>query len=60
MGDTVIAKALYANSGSTKNVRSSSIKGYVDTINNNWRNPIRLRNKKGGHYIGFTRKQDLV
>lgn len=60
VGDTVTTKALYANSGSTKNVRSSSIKGYVDTINNNWRNPIRLRNKKGGYYLGFTRKQDLV
>lgn len=60
VGDTVATKALYANSSSTKNVRSSSIKGYVDTINNNWRNPIRLRNKKGGYYLGFTRKQDLV
>ena len=60
VGDTVTTKALYANSGSTKNVRSSSIKGYVDTINNNWRNPIRLRNKKDGYYLGFTRKQDLV
>ena len=60
VGDTVTTKALYANSGSTKNVRSSSIKGYVDTINNNWRNPIRLRNKKGGYYLGFTRQQDLV
>lgn len=60
VGDTVTTKALYGNNSSTKNVRSSSISGYVDTINNNWRNEIRLRNKKGGHYIGFTRKQDLV
>lgn len=59
-GSTVTARRLYATSSSTKNVRSSNITGYVDTINNGWRNEIRLRNKRGGHYIGFTRKQDLV
>ena len=60
VGDTVTTKALYANSGSTKNVRSSNIKGYVADIDNSRRNPIRLRNKKGGYYLGFTRQQDLV
>lgn len=59
-GSTVTARRLYASSSSTKNVRSTPIKGYVDTINTGWRNEIRLRNKKGGYYIGFTRRQDLV
>jgi len=59
-GDTVTAKALYSTAQSTKNVRSSNIKGYVADIDNNRRNPIRLRNKKGGYYLGFTRQQDLV
>lgn len=57
-GSKVTAKRLYVNSQSTKNVRSSSITGIVDTINNSWRNEIRLKDNKG-NYIGFTRKQDL-
>src|SRR5699024_8673802 len=60
VGDTVTAKALYGTAQSTKNVRSSNIKGYVADIDNSRRNPIRLRNKKGGYYLGFTRQQDLV
>jgi len=60
VGDTVTAKALYGTSASTKNVRTSNIRGYVETINPNWRNEIRLYNKKGGYPIGFTRRQDLV
>ena len=60
VGDTVTAKALYGTAQSPKNVRSSNIKGYVADINNSRRNPIRLRNKKGGYYLGFTRQQDLV
>jgi len=59
-GDTVTTKALYSTAQSTENVRSSNIKGYVADIDNSRRNPIRLRNKKGGYYLGFTRKQDLV
>lgn len=62
-GQTVTAKALYATAYSDKNVRKTPIKGYVDEVNpasGNWRNKIRLRNKKGGYYLGFTRQQDLV
>lgn len=60
VGDTVTTKSLYTTGHSTQNVRSSSIKGYVDRIDNNWRNPIRLRNKKGGYYLGFTRQSDVL
>lgn len=60
VGDTVTSRTLYSTSNSTKNVRSSSIKGYVDSINSGWKNEIRLRNKKGGHYLGFTKKKDLI
>lgn len=60
VGDTVTARRLYATSSSNKNVRTSSIRGYVDTINNGWKNEIRLRNKKGGYYLGFTRRSDIV
>lgn len=59
VGQTVTVNRLYTTESSTKNVRGSSIRGYVDRINNNARNPIRLRNKKGGYYLGFTRKQDI-
>lgn len=59
IGQTVTATRLYTTEASTKNVRSSSIRGYVDRINNKARNPIRLRNKKGGYYLGFTRKEDI-
>lgn len=57
-GSRVTAKRLYTTSASTKNVRSSPISGTVDTINNSWRNEIRLKDNSG-NYIGFTRKQDL-
>lgn len=63
VGDTVTTKSLYTTAYSTTNVRKTPIKGYVDDVNpasGNWRNKIRLRNKKGGYYIGFTRQQDLV
>lgn len=60
VGDTVMTKALYATAQSTKNVRTSSIKGYVNDIDNSRRNPIRLRNKKGGYYLGFTRQSDVI
>lgn len=59
-GDTVTAKALYVNNSSTKNVRLTNITGYVDAVNHGWRNQIRLRNKRGGYYLGFTRVEDLV
>lgn len=60
VGRTVRTKALFATSQSTKNVRTTPISGYVDRINNGWRNPIRLKSSKNGHYIGFTRQQDLL
>lgn len=59
VGQKVTATKLYATSASTKNVRKSPISGTIDTINNSWRNPIRLKNNSG-QYIGFTRKQDLA
>lgn len=60
VGDTITTKALYSTAQSTKNVRTSSIKGYVNDIDNNRRNPIRLKNKKGGYYLGFTRQSDVL
>ncbi|GGP16857.1 hypothetical protein GCM10011346_50490 [Oceanobacillus neutriphilus] len=57
-GSKVTAKRLYGTSSSTKNVRSSSISGIVDTINHSWRNEIRLKDSSG-IYIGFTRREDL-
>ena len=60
VGDTVRTKALYSNVNSTTNVRSTPISGYVSDVGMNGRNSIRLRNKKDGYYIGFTRPQDLV
>ena len=41
-------------------MRKSSIKGYVDSTTMGGRNPIRLRNKKGGYYLGFTRLNDII
>lgn len=60
VGDTVTTKALYTTAQSTSNVRKSSIKGYVDSTTMGGRNPIRLRNKKGGYYLGFTRLNDII
>ncbi len=57
-GSRVTANRLYTTSASTKNVRSSPISGTVDTVNNSWRNEIRLKDNRG-NYIGFTRRQDL-
>ncbi|WP_080875064.1 N-acetylmuramoyl-L-alanine amidase [Oceanobacillus timonensis] len=57
-GSEVTANRLYTTSSSTENVRRSSISGIVDTVNNSWRNEIRLKDGSG-HYIGFTRRQDL-
>ncbi|MFD1068227.1 N-acetylmuramoyl-L-alanine amidase [Oceanobacillus locisalsi] len=57
-GSKVTANRLYTTSGSTENVRRSSISGIVDTVNDSWRNEIRLKDGSGD-YIGFTRRQDL-
>lgn len=59
-GDTITTRALYATAESNKNVRKSSIRGYVSDIDNNRRNSIRLRTKKGGPYLGFTRNSDIL
>lgn len=60
VGDTVRTKTLFATGTSTTNTRSTPITGYVDRINKNWRNEIRLKNVKGGYYLGFTRTNDLI
>lgn len=60
VGETVRTKALYSSVNSTTNVRKTPINGYVSDVGMNGRNSIRLRNKRGGYYIGFTRPQDLV
>lgn len=60
IGDTVRTKALYSSVNSSSNVRTSPISGYVSDVGMDGRNSIRLRNKKSGYYIGFTRPQDLI
>ena len=60
VGQTVTTRTLYVNSASTKNVRSSPVKGYIHSINNGWRNPIRLTNGKNGSWLGFTRPGDIL
>ena len=59
-GQTVTTRKLYSTQDSTRNVRTSNLTAYVADIDNRRRNPIRLRNKKGGYYVGFTRKEDLI
>lgn len=60
VGQTITTRTLYANSASTKNVRSSPVKGYIHSINNSWKNPIRLTNGKNGSWLGFTRPGDIL
>lgn len=57
-GSKVTTPTLFVTSDSTKNVRTSPITGIVDTINNGWRNQVRLKDSKG-NYIGFTRLSDI-
>lgn len=61
IGNTVTTNALYANSMSSVNARTSPISGYISNINTSgkWRNPIELTNVKGGYHIGFTRREDI-
>lgn len=59
-GQNVRTKSLYGSAQSNKNVRTTPINGYIADIDNSRRNPIRLRNKRGGHYIGFTRVNDII
>lgn len=60
IGQTVTTRTLYANSASTNNVRSSPVKGYIQHIDNGWKNPIRLTNGKNGSWLGFTRPGDIL
>ena len=59
VGSKVTTKSLYGKSESTQNLRSTPISGRVHTIDNSWKNPIRLVNGDGG-WLGFTRHEDLV
>ena len=60
VGQTVPARPVYVYSASTKNVRSSPVKGYIQHIDNGWKNPIRLTNGKNGSWLGFTRPGDIL
>lgn len=53
----VPAKKLYSTGNSTKPVQSRELSAQVETINNNWINPIRL--VKNGRYQGFARPLDV-
>lgn len=57
-GSKVTTPTLFTTSSSTKNVRTSPIAGIVDTINNSWKNQVRLKDSSG-NYIGFTRLADI-
>lgn len=60
VGDRVQASRLYVNGQATNPSRTSSITGYVERINNSWRNPYRLERTKGGkNYLGFARQTNL-
>lgn len=60
VGDRVQASRLYVNGQATNPSRTSSITGYVEQINNSWRNPYRLERTKGGkNYLGFARQGNL-
>ncbi|MFL2071149.1 N-acetylmuramoyl-L-alanine amidase [Marinilactibacillus psychrotolerans] len=60
VGDRVMASRLYGSGTDTTPDRTSSITGYVDKIDNGWKNPYRLVKTKGKKdYLGFTRMSDL-
>lgn len=60
VGDKVTASKLYGSGADTSPDRTISIYGYVEKINNSWKNPYRLeRNKGKKDYLGFARKADL-
>lgn len=59
VGDKVTTTSLYANAMSTQNVRKTPITGYVHSINNKAKNPIRLTTKPNGGWLGFTREKDI-
>lgn len=60
VGDKVTASQLYGTSNAESTARKSAITGYVEKINNGWRNPYRLVKTKGEtDYLGFARKSHL-
>lgn len=60
VGDKVTASRLYGSGTDTTADRTSSITGYVNKINNSWKNPYRLVKTKGKtDYLGFARKEHL-
>lgn len=54
----VPAKKLYESGDANSPVASRELSAQVDTINNGWKNPIRLI--KDGHYQGFARPADIL
>lgn len=60
VGDRVVANRLYGQGNSKSVSRSSSVVGYIETINNNWLNPYRLEKIKGRkNWLGFAKRKDL-
>lgn len=60
VGSQVTVSRLYGTSVATNPARNKPISGFIERINNNWRNPYRLtRSKNGTDYIGFSRKADI-
>lgn len=58
--DKVTASRLFGTSAATNAARNTSITGYINHYNENWRNPYRLTRTRGGSdYIGFARRNDL-
>lgn len=60
VGDKVTAGRLFVSSAAISPARATAITGYVERINDNWRNPYRLVKTKGQKdYLGFAREGDL-
>lgn len=55
----VPANKLYAKGSDTSPVKSKAHSGKVETINNNWKNQLRLKNSDGS-YLGFARISDIT
>lgn len=55
----VPANKLYGKGDDTSPVKSKEHSGRVETINNNWKNELRLKNKDGS-WLGFARISDVT
>lgn len=55
----VPANKLYAKGNDTRPVKSKEHSGRIETINNNWKNQLRLKNKDGS-WLGFARISDIT